>query len=106
MLRAAHFPGECILGIKHHHERFDGKGYPNQLAGRLIPLIARVLAVVDSFDALTSDRPYREARSTEEGLEEIQKCAGSQFDPSVVRAFVRVVSASEDRHRTGNVTAA
>lgn len=77
----------CIL---HHHERFDGAGYPDGLHGVDLPLTVRILAVADTFDAMTTDRPYRQALSREEAVTEITRCAGSQFDPEVVDAFLHV----------------
>jgi putative nucleotidyltransferase with HDIG domain len=74
--------------IRNHHERFDGSGYPDGLAGEGIPLIVRVLAVADAYDAMTSSRPYRKARSHGYATEEIRKGSGSQFDAEVVRAFL------------------
>ena len=71
-----------------HHERFDGGGYPDKLMGAQIPIEGRIVAVVDVFDALTSQRPYKEAWPIERALAEIQRCAGTQFDPSVVEAFI------------------
>jgi HD-GYP domain-containing protein (c-di-GMP phosphodiesterase class II) len=85
------FLGEATQVIRHHHERFDGTGYPDGLAGRDIPLPARIFAVADSFDAMISDRPYRRARPIEVALEEIGDGAGTQFDPEVVEAFVSLV---------------
>ena len=76
--------------VRHHHERYDGTGYPQRLAGDEIPMAARVFAVADTFDAMTSDRPYRAALSIEEARAEIRRCAGTQFDPTVVEAFLRV----------------
>jgi putative nucleotidyltransferase with HDIG domain len=73
--------------IRYHHERFDGRGYPNGLSGEEIPLGARVFSVVDTLDALTSDRPYRRAATFPEAIAEIRRCAGSQFDPKVVEAL-------------------
>ncbi len=74
--------------IRHHHERWDGKGYPDGLAGEDIPLGARIIAVADSYDAMTSDRPYRKALPHDVALIELQRGAGSQFDPAVVDAFL------------------
>ncbi|MBN1862172.1 MAG: response regulator [Dehalococcoidales bacterium] len=80
-----------ILGIvRHHHERYDGNGYPDRLAREEIPLGARVLAVADAFDAMTSERPYRETPGPEIAVAEIERGAGSQFDPKVVAAFMAV----------------
>src|SRR6266550_7407992 len=76
--------------VRHHHERWDGKGYPDGLAGEAIPLGARVFAVADSFDAMTSDRPYRRAMSVEDARREVLRCRGTQFDPHVVDAFMRI----------------
>lgn len=76
-------------GILHHHERWDGKGYPAGLRGDEISVEGRILAVVDAFDAMLGDRPYRKGRSEEEAVEELERCAGTQFDPKVVDAFLR-----------------
>ena len=84
--------------ILHHHERFDGEGYPSGLRGEAIPLEARIIAVADSYSAMTSDRPYRAAMSVEESCEELVRGAGTQWDPEVVEAFV-----DEVRRRTGRV---
>jgi HD-GYP domain-containing protein (c-di-GMP phosphodiesterase class II) len=73
--------------VLHHHERWDGGGYPSGLSGDSIPLGARIIFVADAFDAMTSERVYRDKLSDEEALEEIQRCAGAQFDPDVVDAF-------------------
>jgi putative nucleotidyltransferase with HDIG domain len=81
------FPHECEI-IRHHHERWDGTGYPDGLSGEEIPFLARVLAVADAFDAIISDRPYRLGKSFEEGLAELKRCRKTQFDPEVVDAFV------------------
>ncbi len=76
--------------VRSHHERFDGKGLPDRLAGAAIPLEARIAAVADTFDAMTSSRPYRPApRTPDEAVAELVRCAGTQFDPEVVAAFVK-----------------
>jgi diguanylate cyclase (GGDEF)-like protein len=77
--------------VRSSHENFDGTGYPDRLAGDDIPLGARVIAVCDAYDAMVSDRPYRAALSRADALAELRRCAGSQFDPAVVRAFVEIV---------------
>jgi HD-GYP domain-containing protein (c-di-GMP phosphodiesterase class II) len=79
-----------LPGILHHHERYDGKGYPGGLKGEEIPLDARIIAVADTFDAMTSDRAYRRGKSQAEALEEIKKVAGSQLDPELVKVFEKV----------------
>lgn len=79
-----------IAGIKYHHERFDGNGYPENLKDGQIPLIAGIIAVADSFDAMTSDRPYRSAKSKGSAISEIQSLSGKQFDPSVVSVFLQL----------------
>jgi len=82
------FLGDAVEVIRHHHERFDGTGYPSRMRGEEIPLAARVFAVADSYDAMTSDRPYRDAMPKERALEEISEGSGSQFDPDVVEVFL------------------
>lgn len=78
-----------IPGMQYHHERYDGKGYPEGLQGETIPLMARILAVADTYDAITSDRPYRKGPGHEFAVEEIIRCSGSQFAPEVVEAFLK-----------------
>src|SRR3712207_6112447 len=83
--------------IKHHHERFDGKGYPDALRGEEIPLIARVVSVADAFDSMIRGRPYGYDISQEAALEEIEDNSGAQFDPRIVRALLQVVEDLDDR---------
>lgn len=77
--------------IRHHHERFDGSGYPDGLKGKKIPLGARILAVADAFDAMTSERPYRQAFNQEKAVEILMEEAGKQWDPHLVEAFCRII---------------
>ena len=83
--------------VLHHHERWDGFGYPHGLSGERIPLEARLLGVADAFDAMTSARAYRPALTVEQALVELERCAGSQFDPELAQAFV-------DGWRQGEIT--
>lgn len=88
----------CALpAILHHHERLDGKGYPEGLQGEELPLIARIIAVADTFDAMTTDRPYRQGLSREEALAEIELHSGTQFDPQVVTAFTKTWVSKEKK---------
>lgn len=82
---------DIIPIVFNHHERFDGKGYPSNLEGENIPLFARIAAVADTFDAMTSKRSYRNALPLEVVIEEIQKCAGSQFDPKITEVFLDIL---------------
>ncbi len=86
---------EAIPYVLYHHERWDGTGYPSGKAGEEIPVEARVLAIADAFDAMTSDRPYRSALSREEALAEVERCAGTQFDPKIARIFLEVFGETE-----------
>jgi diguanylate cyclase (GGDEF)-like protein len=83
--------------VRHHHERWDGKGYPDALSADEIELEARILAVCDAAEAMASDRPYRKGMSLDEMVEEIKRCAGTQFDPDVAAAFVKIVARERDR---------
>jgi len=85
------FDEELVAGVRHHHERFDGGGYPDGLAGEAIPTIARAMCVVDCYDAMSCQRPYRHALSYGECLAELTRCRGTQFDPAMVKAFRRVL---------------
>ena len=82
----------CVL---HHHERFDGQGYPEKIGGETIPLPGRIISVADAFDAMTSDRPYRKKRDYQSAFQEIQKNAGKQFDPQIVDAFGKLLRSGE-----------
>jgi HD-GYP domain-containing protein (c-di-GMP phosphodiesterase class II) len=84
--------------LLYHHERWDGTGYPFGLSGERIPLEARIFSVVDAYDAITSDRPYREARGHEEAMGEITRNAGTQFDPAIVSSFQRLMASRPDLH--------
>jgi hypothetical protein len=88
MLNDIEFLDEAFKGILHHHERLDGNGYPMGLRGATIPEFARVIAVADAFDSMTSTRSYRNARTVDEAVEELQSCKGSQFDPRMVDALM------------------
>jgi hypothetical protein len=91
IVREIGFLDEALAGIMHHHERIDGRGYPMGLAGDEIPEFARVLAVADAFDSMTSTRSYRGARPVEEAIAELRKWSGTQFDPAFVDAFVAAI---------------
>lgn len=83
---------EYVPGVRHHHERMDGQGYPDKLPGADIPLDARILAVADAFEAMTSDRAYRPALTTEQAIEELRVHSGTQFDGEVVDALLRALA--------------
>jgi putative nucleotidyltransferase with HDIG domain len=92
---------ELILPvIRAHHERMDGKGYPDGLKGDKIPLLARILCIADAYDSMTSERPYRPAPGLDYALTEMQRCAGSQFDPHLVAMFLRVLERKEHKKIT------
>ncbi|MDD4574377.1 MAG: HD domain-containing protein, partial [Sphaerochaeta sp.] len=74
-----------------HHERWDGTGYPNQIAGETIPLYSRILALCDSFDAMTNMRPYKSVITVDEALDEIQRCSSRQFDPNLAGRFIEMI---------------
>ncbi|MBG0790722.1 MAG: HD domain-containing protein [Desulfovibrionaceae bacterium] len=90
----------CRLGVVdmvlHHHERFDGQGYPDRLAGARIPLGARIIALSDSLSAMLQNRPYRRAMGFDRACDEIRRCSGAQFDPDVTQAFIRSADAVRD----------
>ena len=91
------FDEDLVLGVRHHHERWEGGGYPDGLEGEDIPLIARAMCVADSYDAMSFRRPYRQALTFAECLTELERCRGSQFDPAVVDAFLRVLTDIESK---------
>jgi len=91
IIRPIQFLHGLIPYILYHHERWDGKGYPNGLKGEDIPIGARIIALADVYQALTSDRPYRKAFSKEEAIKIIQEGAGTQFDPAIVNVFLKVL---------------
>ena len=95
ILRDVDFLDEAKLVVRHHHERWDGAGYPDGLAGHEIPLAARVFGVADTFDALTTDRPYRPGMDASQARAVIADNAGTQFDPDIVEAFYDVVELSD-----------
>jgi putative nucleotidyltransferase with HDIG domain len=91
ILSAAAFPGPLALLVRHHHERWDSTGYPDGLRGEAIPIGARVLAIVDCYDALTSDRPYRRALSHSRAVAMIHEGRGTMYDPDIADVFLRIV---------------
>ncbi len=86
---------QIIPGIKYHHEQMDGRGYPEGLHGGEIPILAKIIAVADTYDAMTTDRPYRRGLSQEVALKELKRCSGTQFDERVVEAFIQAYEAGE-----------
>ncbi len=100
MLRFLDFLKDVLPNIEYHHERYDGKGYPSGLKGEQIPLGARILAVADAYDALTSERPYRPALSNGRAMETLKQGAGSQWDPIVVEAFLSALGPNSAKLRT------
>lgn len=103
ILEAVEFPYAVVPVVRHHHEQWNGKGYPDGLSGEAIPFGARVLAVVDCFDAVTSDRPYRRKMTDDEGIEILRARRGTMYDPQIVDAFVELVPQlrAEDRRIDG-----
>lgn len=95
ILRGISFLESVIPYVRHHHERFDGKGYPDGLVGDAIPIGGRLIAVADTFDAMTSTRPYRRALTVENALGELRSAAGSQLDPDIVNAFIAAYARGE-----------
>jgi len=83
---------QALKGVRTHHERYDGSGYPEGLERDSIPLIGRIIAVADAYDAMTSERPYRKARTKQEAMDELKKMAGHQFDPAIVKIFLKILN--------------
>jgi HD-GYP domain-containing protein (c-di-GMP phosphodiesterase class II) len=90
--------------VRHHHERVDGNGYPDGLAGDDIPLVSRILAVADAYDAMTSDRPYREAMQSRTARIRLAQGIEGQFDTSVVAAFEAILAGASDHYRQGSTS--
>ncbi len=95
ILKPVAFPWAITPIVRHHHEHFDGTGYPAGLRGEEIPLLARILTAADSYEAMTADRPYRRGLAADAALEELKSCAGSQFDPRIVSLLVEIVNNEE-----------
>ena len=88
---------DIIPIVKHHHERYDGKGYPSRLAGDDIPYLARIVSVADTFDAMTSHRSYRQALDFDYTMNEIERCKGTQFDPAIADVFLEILRTNKDK---------
>jgi putative two-component system response regulator len=95
------FGADLLPMVRHHHERYDGTGYPDRLAGEDIPLLARILSVCDAYDALTNDRPYREGKSVDAALTVLRQGAGQQWDPEIVQLVVDEVRRHDIRVEAG-----
>lgn len=97
ILKTSHGLSNLVPIVRHHHERFDGSGYPDQLKSNNIPISSRIIAVADAFEAMASDRPYRKALGFEQILAELQRNSGSQFDPLIVKAFIDIIQTEGDK---------
>jgi HD-GYP domain-containing protein (c-di-GMP phosphodiesterase class II) len=93
--------GEIANVVRHHHERVDGCGYPDGLEGEALPLISRIIAVADAYDAMTSDRPYRDAMPSQVARMRLAQAVGSQFDTAVVAAFEAILAEASETYRRG-----
>lgn len=89
---------EALKGVKSHHEYYDGSGYPEGLTKGDIPLIARIIAVADAFDAMTSERPYRKAMTKQAAIDELKRASNSQFDPAIVKIFLKLLSQKDEKN--------
>lgn len=96
IIKPLSFMSRELFIVRHHHERFDGKGYPDGLGGDELDIATRIITVADSYDAMTSKRSYRESLNVEQALVEMDRCAGSQFDPEVVKVFKEVIKGRAD----------
>jgi len=83
---------QSLEGVKDHHEHYNGSGYPRGATGANISLFGRIIAVADSYDAMTSQRPYRKAKTKKQAVAELKRCSGTEFDPEIVEAFVNVIA--------------
>jgi HD-GYP domain-containing protein (c-di-GMP phosphodiesterase class II) len=95
ILQPVNFLNEARKIVLQHHERHDGKGYPNGIPGEQILIESRIIAIADTYDAMTSDRPYRDALSHEVTIEEIKSCSGTQFDPEITAHFIELCGNDE-----------
>ena len=93
---------EIATIVRHHHERVDGQGYPDGLTEDELPLLSRIIAVADAYDAMTSDRPYREAMPSRVARLRLAQAVGSQFDTSVVAAFEALLATADEAYRSGS----
>ncbi len=100
ILKPVGFPWPITPVVRHHHERWDGAGYPAGLRGEETPLLARILTVADAYEAMIADRPYRRGRTIEDAIEELERCAGTQFDPKIVDPFIGIIKEQEMAHST------
>ncbi len=101
LLETLHVNNEIVEMVRHHHEYFNGRGYPDHLAADDIPLGSRILAVADAFESLTSERPHRRARSVADAIEELERFSGTQFDPMLVKVFARVIRSEAGAPESG-----
>ncbi len=92
--------GEWRLAVLHHHERWDGSGYPARKRGEDIPLLGRIMAIADAYSAMVADRPYRKGLSQAQAFEEIRRNAGTQFDPDIVETFIEAVEEHPNERQT------
>jgi diguanylate cyclase (GGDEF)-like protein len=100
------FSDELTLAVRHHHEHYDGSGYPDGLAGEDIPLVARAMCLVDSYDAMSCSRPYKAGLTGAQCLDELRRCSGTQFDPRLVEPFTRALARLRERRLGGDAVAA